>query len=151
MARSKKVQREMFVRTRRAWKDGSKIEIEFTSVKKDGEETTISNHQVTLWFDGEHKDSCTCQGFGRWGHCCHVKHFVIVEQLRAGMTIPAPEVVPVLKSVMIEAIVMQLNRTMGKQVVTLGVPVAPPAQLPTKPARKRKRPSALTSALDPAA
>lgn len=143
---SKNVAREMFVRTRRAWKDGSKIEIDFTSVT----EKRSENYTVTLYNDGEHIDTCTCTGFSYRSHCCHLDHFRMVEQLRTAMTTPAASRVSPLTAVLveaqqiaqrqqvtqIEAVIAQLTSKMGKQVVTMGVPATPLQPVPQQRVRE---------------
>lgn len=112
--------RELFVRTRRAWKDGSRIEIDFTSVRtNDKGEVTISNYSVTLWVDDRNDDTCTCMGFSRWGHCCHLEHFVVVEDVRRQIVV-AEQSAP-----SIQTVVALINLTTGKQVVKIGVPTEP--------------------------
>lgn len=131
---SKKTAREMYIRTRRAWKDGSKIEIEFTSVNGKSHDYT-----VTLWNDGEHTDTCTCPAFP-YGRCPHLKHFTMVEQLRTGMTTVAPT--PVIRELVIEAVVAQLNSKLGHPIITIGastvpVPVKDQGQMTAEEIRQR--------------
>lgn len=125
-ARSKKQQesREMFVRTRRQWKDGSKIEIEFTSkVSVNGKVDHISNHTVTLRTGN---DTCSCMGYASserkyaleeepgHGTCCHIEYFRGVENMRRRLVVAEQSVQR------IESVVALLNLTTGKQVVMIG-------------------------------
>ena len=116
MRQKTKVAREMYVTCRRAWKDGSKIEIDFVSVNG----TTSETYTVTIWLKAHtHSDICTCEGFNRRAHCAHIDHFRLVEKLRYAVTsqevIPAPT-----KAVLVEAIVFAINKKIGKPVVKIG-------------------------------
>jgi len=145
MAATKKHEtREMFVKTRREWRDGSKVEIEFTSVKKIGDLVTgISQHMVTLYTDGR-PDACTCSGFSRWSHCCHIDHFRLVEDLRRRIVVVAEQPVQSIRTV-----VALLNLKFGKAVISIGVPVEQPKATPVvevfpvpAPAKPKRDPNA---------
>jgi hypothetical protein len=126
MARSKKnqVTREMYIKTRRAFREIADktspvvcVQIDFTSVKTDNGEVSISNHTVTLWVDGRASDTCSCQGFSTHKHCCHVDHFRLVEMLRVGMTIAATAPAADNKEQAIEALVASINAKAGETVI----------------------------------
>jgi hypothetical protein len=116
MTAKKTSNREMFTKTRRAWKDGSKVEINFTSVNG----KASNDYTVTLWLDGEHIDTCDCKGFLRYGHCCHVDHYRLVEGLCGD------------KARAMAALVSRINTKFGKVVIRVGVPDAQPAPAPVR-------------------
>lgn len=123
--------RQMYVKTRRAFRAEAcksspvvAIQIDFTSEKTTAKgEMEISNHTVTLFTDGR-PDRCTCQGFARWGHCCHIDHFRVVEGLRRQIVVAEQPVQSV------ESVVALLNLIAGKAVVRIGVPAPAPVVVP---------------------
>jgi len=113
--------REMYVKTRRSWHDGSRIEIDFTSeVSVNGEVERISNYSVTLWISGEQHHTCTCMGYSRWKkNCCHITFFLEVEEIR--VTIANESSVAVAAPVLsIDALIAMINSKAGKVVIQCG-------------------------------
>jgi len=112
---SQPVDRQIFIKTRAAWKDGSRIMFAFTSVKGDVKE----NYIATIGLAPGESDDCSCDGFFYRGHCSHLDHLKLVETLRYALTsqevIPAPT-----KAVLIEAVVFSINKKIGKPLIVRG-------------------------------
>lgn len=132
--------REFYVRTRREWKDGSKVEIEFTSeVKVDGKLDHVSNYMVTLHHE-DCGDRCTCMGFGSSerahpgsGTCCHIEHFRLVEGYTVAIHATCRRLLVAEQPVQsLESVVAILNLVEGKGTISVGasaIPVPPAKDL----------------------